>query len=58
MKSADDAWLYLIGYFISFIPSMINSIVFILPSEFYRKECQKSILEYRTSIQRHLHLTR
>jgi hypothetical protein len=58
MKSVDDAWLFLIGYFISFIPSMINSIVFILPSEFYRKECRKTILEYRSDIQRHLHLTR
>jgi hypothetical protein len=58
MRSADDAWLYLIGYLISFIPSMINSIVFILPSEFYRKECQKTLLRYRSHIQRHLHLTR
>jgi hypothetical protein len=58
MKSIDDAWLYLIGYLISFIPSMINSILFILPSAFYRKECQKTILEYRSNIQRRLHLTR
>jgi hypothetical protein len=58
MKSIDDAWLYLIGYLISFIPTMINSIVFILPSKLYRKECQESIFRYRTHIQRHLHLTR
>jgi len=58
MKSSGDAWLYLIGYFISIIPSMVNSIVFILPSEFYRKECHKTLLQYRTNIHRYLHLTR
>ncbi len=58
MGSADDAWLYLIGYLISFVPSMINSVVFVLPSAFYRKECHKTFLQYRSHIQRHLHLTR
>lgn len=58
MKSTNDAWLYLIGYLIAFIPSMINSIVFILPSELYRKECGKTILQYASHIQRRLHLTK
>jgi hypothetical protein len=56
MNSTDDAWLFLVGYFISFIPPILTFIVFILPSKFYRKEFQKSLAEYRTIIQRRLHL--
>ncbi|CAF1098971.1 unnamed protein product [Adineta steineri] len=56
MKSVDDSWLFLFGYFISFIPTMLTCFIFILPSKFYRKEFQKSITEYRTNIQRRLHI--
>jgi hypothetical protein len=56
MKSAGDSWLYLVGYFISFIPAMLTFIVFILPSKFYRKEFQKSLAHYRSRIQKRLHL--
>jgi hypothetical protein len=56
MNSTGDAWLFLVGYFISFIPSMLTFIVFISPSKFYRKEFHKSITQYRTIIQRRLHL--
>ena len=56
MKSSGDAWLYLIGYLISFIPSIMNSLVFIFPSELYRKEFHKSVVEQKTIIQRYLGL--
>ncbi|CAF4800695.1 unnamed protein product, partial [Rotaria sp. Silwood2] len=32
MKSASDSWLFLIGYFISFIPSMLTFVIYILRS--------------------------
>jgi hypothetical protein len=38
MRSAREPWLYLIGYFISFIPSMLTLIIFILPSKTYKDE--------------------
>ena len=39
MKTArDDPWLYLIGYLISFLPSMSLIFVFILPSDVYKTE--------------------
>ena len=57
MKSANDAWLFLIAYFISLIPPLITFIIFISPSKFYKKEFQKSIVQYRNNIRRHLHLT-
>jgi hypothetical protein len=41
MKSGRDAWFYLIAYFISFIPSTLLFIIFILPSEMYRAEFNK-----------------
>ncbi|UJR17276.1 hypothetical protein I4U23_004170 [Adineta vaga] len=47
MNSTKDAWLFLCGYFISFIPSMIIFIIFILPSDFYTKEFRKSMKRYR-----------
>ena len=47
MESADDVWLYLIGYYISFIPTISSFVIFVLPSKFYRQEFQKSLLEYR-----------
>ncbi|UJR17119.1 hypothetical protein I4U23_004015 [Adineta vaga] len=41
MQSARNAWFYLFGYFISFIPSMLAFEIFVLPSEMYRKEFKK-----------------
>ena len=58
MKSANEAWLFLIGYFISFIPSMLTFVVFILPSKFYKKELKKSVVQIQTFIQRRSYLTR
>ena len=54
MKSTNDAWLYLIGYLISFIPSMLTSAIFILPSELYRNEFRKSISQLRHHLRRRL----
>ncbi|CAF2956872.1 unnamed protein product [Rotaria sp. Silwood2] len=41
MRSPRQSWLYLIGYFASFIPSALTLIIFILPSETYKKEFDK-----------------
>lgn len=37
MNTTRDPWLSLTGYFISFIPSMLIFVVFILPSSLYKK---------------------
>jgi hypothetical protein len=47
MKSARDSWFYLIGYFISFTPPISTFIVFILPSETYKKEFIFAINRFR-----------
>jgi hypothetical protein len=57
MKSSNDSWLFLVGYFISFIPPMLTFIVFILPSKFYKKEFHRSVVQFRTTIRRRLHPT-
>jgi hypothetical protein len=41
MRSAREAWLYLIGYFVSFIPTMLTFFVFVLPSTTYKCEFEK-----------------
>ncbi|CAF2787974.1 unnamed protein product [Rotaria sp. Silwood2] len=50
MKSTNDVWLFLIGYFISFLLPMLTFIVFILPSESYKEQLRKTITAYRRKI--------
>jgi len=38
MKSPRDPWLFLIGYFISFIPVISHSLIFVWPSKKYMDE--------------------
>ena len=52
IKSPNDIWLPLLGYFISFIPPMLTFIIFVIPSKFYRKELTKTIKQYRTNLRR------
>jgi len=56
MQSESDAWLYLCGYFISFVPPMLTFVIFILPSKFYKKQFRQTIKQYRKGIRRRLHL--
>ena len=42
-----NPWLYLCGYFISFTPSMIIFIVYVLPSKLYTKTFKESISRCR-----------
>lgn len=41
------SWLFLSGYFISFIPSILVFIVFVIPSDLYWKTFQKSLVRCR-----------
>ncbi|CAF0831673.1 unnamed protein product [Adineta ricciae] len=52
MNSARDSSIFISGYFISFIPPMITFTIFVIPSEFYRKEYQNSIAQYQQRIRR------
>ncbi|UJR11665.1 hypothetical protein I4U23_015846 [Adineta vaga] len=38
MNSTKDSWIFLYGYFVSFIPTMITFFIFVLPSKFYRNQ--------------------
>jgi hypothetical protein len=44
IKSLRNPWLFIFGYYISFIPPILSSIIFVLPSKTYRKEL-KPILQ-------------
>jgi hypothetical protein len=50
MKSNNDSWLFLSGYFISFIPSTMIFIVFVLPSKLYKDEFKKKIKQYQRKL--------
>ncbi|CAF3921450.1 unnamed protein product [Rotaria sp. Silwood2] len=54
MNSVNDSWLFLAGYFISFIPPMLTFVIFVLPSKPYKKEFWKTIKKYRTMMQTHV----
>ncbi|CAF1130271.1 unnamed protein product [Adineta steineri] len=56
LTSMDNPWLYLVGYFISFIPPILTFIVFVLPSKFYKTQCRKTVVGYRTMMRERLHL--
>jgi len=43
-----DRWVYLSAYFISFIPSMLVFVIFVLPSSTYKKKFQETLKTWRT----------
>jgi hypothetical protein len=47
VKRSHNAWLYLSGYLVSFIPSMTLFFIFILPSDFYREQLRETIKSWR-----------
>lgn len=54
MKSARDPWLFLSGYFISFIPLVLTFPIFVIPSKVYSSEFISSTKYYRSKIRRYL----
>ncbi|CAF1423553.1 unnamed protein product [Adineta ricciae] len=52
MKSSTGPWLFLLGYFMSFIPSMMTFVVFILTAQKYKQQfrttMQQTIRQIRT----------
>jgi hypothetical protein len=42
VNASQYPWLFLCGYFVSFTPSMLVFVVFVLPSKLYRKTFQES----------------
>ena len=50
VNASDNPWLYLCGYFISFIPSMLIFLVFVLPSDLYKKTFKETIQSCRRHI--------
>ena len=47
MKSMNDFWFFLLGYYISLIPSSLTFILFVLPSSTYKQAFQKAMTQYR-----------
>ncbi len=47
VKVSQNLWLYLSGYFISFIPSMLIFVVFVLPSKSYMNAFTKTLDSWR-----------
>ncbi|CAF2727459.1 unnamed protein product [Rotaria sp. Silwood2] len=47
VKVSRNPWLYLSGYFISFIPSAFLFVIFVLPSTLYKKQFRESINSWK-----------
>ncbi len=43
MRSARNPWLFLIGYFVSFVPAFVTFFVFVLPSTTYKKNFDEAV---------------
>ena len=52
VEISSHSWLYLSGYFISFIPSVLVFAVFVLPSGLYKRQFRESAKRWRKRIQR------
>jgi hypothetical protein len=52
MKPIENSWLFVTGYFVSFISSIVTSLLFVFPSKLYKEELIKSIKKYKMYIQR------
>ena len=50
VKPSENLWLYLSAYFISFIPSMLIFVIFVLPSELYMKAFKQLFISTRRRI--------
>ena len=46
-KTSEHFWLYLIGYFVSFMPSVFVFVVFVLPSAVFKKSFKQAIFRSR-----------
>jgi hypothetical protein len=51
MKSITNSWLFVTGYFVSFIPPMVTFILFILPTKTYKNELVESLKCFKRKIQ-------
>jgi hypothetical protein len=54
MKSARNPWLFLVSYFISYIPPSLIFVVFILPSDKYKKHFYEEITRIKKDVRRFL----
>jgi hypothetical protein len=50
MKSSRNPWLYLTGYFISYIPPLLTFIIYVLPSETYKEHFKTLLRQYQTAL--------
>jgi hypothetical protein len=50
VNASRNPWLYLLGYFISFSPSMLVFVIFVLPSKLYTKTFKKLLQSWRRKI--------
>ena len=56
MKSPRQSWIFLAGYFVSYVPPMLTFVIFVWPSKRYKAEFHNSVQRYQKKIQTHLHV--
>ncbi|CAF1489278.1 unnamed protein product [Adineta ricciae] len=50
MESSNHSWLFLLGYYISLIPTLLTFVLFILPSTIYKQAFDKAVREYKSTL--------
>jgi hypothetical protein len=56
MKSASESWLFLAGYFVSYVPPMLTFAIFVWPSKRYQEEFRLTVQRYRKTMQTRLNV--
>ena len=46
MKSSGHSWMYLAGYLLSFFPTMLTFVIFVLPSALYKSHFRQTVGKY------------
>ena len=46
MKSSRNPWIYLFGYYISFMPLVLTFIIFVLPSKMYKQQFKEHLAHF------------
>ncbi|CAF4055859.1 unnamed protein product [Rotaria sordida] len=52
VKSTRNPWLFILGYYISYVPSMLTFIIYIIPSDLFKKEFYQTIRRIQQQLSR------
>ncbi|CAF1027874.1 unnamed protein product [Adineta ricciae] len=56
METPASSWLFLMAYFVSFVPTMLIFTIYVLPARAYKQKFRHTMATLRRTVQRRLHV--